>query len=151
MTTISAGDAEVALRTFPRRWRSLLGGFEPGDPDVEAILSHPGPGGRSAMGCATRAGEVLEEARRAVQSAVGLGGAPTAGTPVSDELGAALTRIDVAAPALADVVRDLAAGDLDAAAGAGSVRSLVSDAVTEMADLLREAGEALRSGRAATR
>lgn len=150
MTTISAGDAEVALRTFPRRWGSLFGGLDPDDPEAAAIVDHPGPEGRSAVDCAQQAGDRLADGRRALREAVGTGGAdPT--TPTGRSLEGALRRIDQDAPALADAVRQLSLTDLDARAGSGTVRTLVSDTVAEVADLLREAGDAVAAGRAAVR
>lgn len=150
MTTISAGDAEVALRTFPRRWGSLFGGLDPADPDTATIVDHPGPDGLSAADCAHQAAERLADGRRALREAVATGSAdPTA--PIGRSLEGALRGIDQDAPALADAVRQLSLTDLGAPAGAGTVRTLVSDTVAEVADLLRAAGDAVAAGRAALR
>lgn len=155
MATISPADAEVALRTFPRRWRALLGGMDVDDPDTDAILRRPGPDGRTALECAAEAAGTLEDVERQVRRVVSSDrptleprSAPPAG-PLTDSLAA----IDAAAPALAATVAGVAAGDLDRQGELGgrtaSVRSLIADAVGDVADLLRAAEQALRSGRAA--
>ena len=149
MALLSPGDAEVALRTFPRRWRALLGGLDPDDPDTEVRLRRVGPDGRSALAAAASAAVVLERADGHVRKAV------SSEQPVLDpgaepgelELAESLRRIDAAAPALAATVAGIAAGDLDRPADLGgravSVRSLMADAVQQVADLLRSADRSL--------
>ena len=151
MAPLSPADAEVALRTFPRRWRSLLGGLDPDDPDTEVRLRQVGPDGRSALGAASEAAAALEVAdghlRKAVSSdRPSLRRTEGAADPA---LADALGRIDAAAPVLAATVASIATGDLDRQAELDgrtvSVRSLVSDVVQQVADLLRSADRALHT------
>lgn len=157
MARISAGDAEVALRTFPRRWRSLVGGFEPDDPDAEAILDHPGPDGRSAADCVAEAAATLEAAKADLRAATTSAGRMPAetGAGSAGSTADALRRIDTAAPALADMVRGIPADVLDSHVDVGgrtaTVRALVADVVDRVATLLRSADKALRAGRAVAR
>lgn len=155
MATISPADAEVALRSFPRRWSALLGGLDTDDPDTDALLRRAGPDGRSALDCAGAAAAVLAAADGHVRKAVS-SNHPTLGpgsTPAGGSLPDALGGIEAAAPALAATVAGVASGDLDREADLGgrtvAVRSLVADAVDEVANLLRAADQALRAGRAA--
>ena len=151
MAPLSPGDAEVALRSFPRRWRSLLGGLDPDDPDTEVRLRQVGPDGRSALVAASEAAAALEVAdghlRKAVSSDRPSLQRPDA--PAEVALDDALGRIDAAAPVLAARVASIASGDLDRQADlAGrtvTVRSLLSDVVQQVADLLRAADRALRT------
>lgn len=157
MAPISAADATVALRSFPRRWTSLLGGLDPSDPDVAALLARAGPEGISAGGAVAEAADALEEADHQVRAAVGTAPAPPPsppgedGTPRADDLVGSLRRLELAAPALADTVDDVAADDLDrrteVAGRSVAVRALVSDVVGRVATLLRQADQALRTGR----
>lgn len=157
MAPISAADAAVALRSFPRRWTSLLGGLDPSDPDDAALLSRSGPDGTSAGGAVAEAAAVLEEADHQVRAAVGTTPAPPRSSTASegahpvDDLAASLRRLESAAPALADTVDDVAADDLDrrteVAGRSTTVRDLVSEAVGRVATLLRQADQALRTGR----
>jgi hypothetical protein len=153
VATISPGDAEVALRTFPRRWRSLLGGLDPSDPDVDAILRHRGTSGASALDAVARAAVALDDGARHLHDAVhhdrpvldpGGGAGPSS-------LPEALSAIDAAAPRLAGAVRAVAAGDLDRQAELGgatvTVRTLIADVVDEVARLLRDAQQALSEAR----
>lgn len=157
MAPISAADATVALRSFPRRWTSLLVGLDPSDPDVAALLARAGPEGISAGGAVAEAADALEEADHQVRAAVGTAPAPPPsppgedGTPRADDLVGSLRRLELAAPALADTVDDVAADDLDrrteVAGRSVAVRALVSDVVGRVATLLRQADQALRTGR----
>lgn len=161
MAPISPGDAEVALRSFPRRWRALLGSLDVDDPDTVAILEHPGPSGDSAVALARKAGAALEVGARHLHEAVtrddpSLDPDPAPPpAPGADTVAAALRRIEAAAPALADAVTRVAAGDLDRQAQRGtstvSVRQIIADAVDEVARLLREADRAIAAGRARSR
>ncbi|MEX2658955.1 MAG: hypothetical protein WD232_04605 [Acidimicrobiales bacterium] len=157
MARISPGDAEVALRTFPRRWSTLVGGFEPDDPDAQAILDHPGPDGRSAADCVAEAAAALEAARGNLRGATTSAGHTPAetGARAAGSTAAALRRIDTAAPALADMVRGIPADVLDQQVDVGgrttTVRALVADVVDQVATLLRTADKALRAGRAVVR
>ena len=153
MAPISAGDAEVALRTFPRRWRALLGSLDTDDPDTAALLARPGPDGSSALECARRAAVAIEAADAHVRRTVSadrptLDPAPAAGTGTLED---ALARIDAAAPALATTVAGVATGDLDRRAELGGrdlrLRDLVADVVEDVAGLLRAAEQALRAAR----
>ncbi len=151
MAPLSPADAEVALRTFPRRWRALLAGLDPDDPDTEVRLRHVGPDGLSAVGAATEAAVALEFAQGRVRRAVS-SDRPTldaGGEPGELPLAEALDRIEAGAPALATTIAAVAVGDLDRQADlAGrtvSVRSLVSDVVQHVADLLRSADRALHT------
>ena len=155
MAALSPADAEVALRTFPRRWNALLGGLDPDDPDTEAVLRHPGPDNRTAAECAAEAAAALVAADGHVRKAV-TNDRPTlepGSTPANSSLRDALGGIEAAAPALAATVAGVAAGDLDREADLGgrtvTVRALVADAVEHVANLLRAAEQALRAGRAA--
>jgi hypothetical protein len=156
--TIAQGDAEVALRTFPRRWRALLGPLDGDDPDLEVLLHHRGPGGASALECAGQAAAALELGDRRIRRAV------THDRPVLEveaavappaSLAAVLARIDAAAPALATTVSRLASGDLDREAVRGAstvrVRTLLTETVESVAALLREADRALAQARASLR
>ena len=151
MAPISAADAEVALRTFPRRWRALLGSLDPDDPDTAALLRRPGPGGRSALDSAGRAAVALEAAEGHVRRTVSadrptLDPAPEPGGATLED---ALARIDAAAPALAGTVGDVATGDLDRRAELGGrdlrLRDLIAGVVEEVAGLLRAADQALHA------
>lgn len=152
MAPLSPADAEVALRTFSRRWRELLGGLDQADPDTEALLQRPGPDGRSALECALAAGAALgiadDRLREALRSdrPTLTSSATTAG---GGSLESALGRIDSAAPALADTIAGTASGDLDREAELDgrtvTVRSLITDTVSEVAGLLRAADEALHA------
>jgi hypothetical protein len=151
MAPLSPADAEVALRTFPRRWRALLGGLDPDDPDTEVRLHRPGPDGRSAVGAAAEAAAILEVAQGQVRQVLH-SDRPTlspGGDPVAGTLDDALDRIEAAAPALAATVAGIASGDLDrTAAVAGrtvDLRTMVADTVQEVADRLRSADRALHS------
>lgn len=151
MAPLSPADAEVALRTFPRRWRSLLGGLDPDDPDTEVRLRQTGPDGRSALTAASEAAAALEEADGHLRKAVS-SDRPSlhhAGAPTETALEDALGRIDAAAPVLAHTVGSIASGDLDRQAELDgrtvSIRSLVSDVVQQVADLLRSADRALHT------
>lgn len=163
MATISPADAEVALRTFPRRWNALLAGDDGSDEDGtdetdadrDRAARHPGPDGRSALDCAAAAATTLEATDGHVRSTV-TRDHPSLDPPAVNRAGDdALRRIEAAAPALADTVAAVAAGDLDRRAElAGApvtVRELISEAVEEVATLLRDATGALRAGRAARR
>ena len=154
MPNISPGDAEVALRTFPRRWRALLGSLDPDDPDAQALLRRPGPDGASALECAGRAAAVLEAADGHVRRTA------TADRPVLAEVGAppsegavddVLARIDRAAPVLATTVGGVATGDLDRPAELAGrevrLRDLIAGAVDDVAGLLRSAERALQAAR----
>ena len=46
--TLTSGDATVALRSFPRRWRELLSAFESSEDGVALVRLRP-PGGWSAF------------------------------------------------------------------------------------------------------
>lgn len=151
MAPLSPADAEVALRTFPRRWRALLGGLDQDDPDTAARLLRTGPDGRTALAAAVGAAATLEVAegqvRRTLMSerpSLPPGSAPSAGS-----LDEALDRIDVAAPVLATTVAGIAAAELDRQADLAGrtvdVRTQVGDAVTQVADLLRSAERALHA------
>jgi hypothetical protein len=156
MSALSAPDAVVALRSFPRRWRELLGGLDPHDPDVEALLEHRGSLG-SVVTLAAQAAAVLEVAAGHLHQAVTADKpvlAPAPPGPVggrASDLAALLARIDAAAPALADAVARVPTGDLDREARRGSstvtVRRLVADVVDEAAGLLRHAARALDEAR----
>jgi hypothetical protein len=153
MATISPGDAEVALRTFPRRWRALLEHLDPDDPDTMARLAQPGPDGRTAIESAAAAAATLETAtanlRVALTSDRPAIERPEA--PIGSSLADSLQRIDAAAPALADAVRDVGSSELDRGASLDgrevTVRELIAAPVDEVAGYLRSAGDALRSGR----
>lgn len=155
MATISPGDAEVALRTFPRRWRALLGSLDPDDPDTDALLRRPGPDGASALDCVARAAAVLEAAdghvRRTVTSERPVLSAVAAPSTTTPDLEEELARIDRAAPALAVTVGAVATGDLDRRAELAGrelrLRDLIAGAVDDVAGLLRNAERALRAAR----
>ena len=151
MAPLSPADAEVALRTFPRRWRSLLGSLDPDDPDTEVRLRQEGPDGRSALGAASEAADALEVADGHLRKAVSSDrpSLQRTGAPTETSLDASLGRIDVAAPVLADTVASIASGDLDRQAeldgSTVTVRSLLSDVVQQVADLLRAGDRALHT------
>lgn len=154
MSPLSPADAEVALRTFPRRWRTLLGSLDPDDPDdpdTEVRLNRAGPDGRSALGAAAEAAAILEVADGQVRRALHSDRPDLlpGGAPVATSLDEALDRIEAAAPALATTVAGIAAGDLDRAATVAGrtvdVRTMVSDAVQQVADRLRSADRAVRT------
>ena len=153
MAPISAADAEVALRTFPRRWRALLGSLDTDDPDTAALLDRPGPDGSSALDCARRAAVALEAADGHVRRTVSAD-RPTLDPPPQPGGGTledALARIDAAAPALAATVAGVATGDLDRQAELGGrtlrLRDLIAGVVDDVAGLLRAAEQALRAAR----
>ncbi len=151
MAPLSPADAAVALRTFPRRWRALLGGLDPDDPDTEARLHRFGPDGRSALTAASEAAGILEVARAQVVRVLHSErpSLPPDEATVGGTLEEALDRIEAAAPVLATTVAGIAAGDLDRTAELGGrtvdVRTMVADAVQQVADRLRSADRALHS------
>ena len=151
MAPLSPGDAEVALRTFPRRWRALLGGLDEDDPDTAARLQRTGPDGRTAVGAASEAAAILEVAEGQVRATLRSErpSLPPGDEPSPATLDEALDRIEAAAPALAATVAGIAADDLDREADlAGTtvtVRSLVADVVERVAGLLRAADRALHA------
>lgn len=151
MAPLSPADAEVALRTFPRRWRALLGGLDQDDPDTEARLRRVGPDGRSALDAAAQAAATLEVANGQVLATLRRErpSLPPGGAPAAASLDEALARIDAAAPVLAATVADVASDDLDrqadVAGRAVDVRTQVADAVQQVADLLRAADRSLRA------
>ncbi len=153
MATISPGDAEVALRTFPRRWRALLDHLDPDEPDTMALLGKPGPDGRTVIESAAAAAATLETAaanlRRALTSDQPAIERPEA--PVGSSLADSLQRIDAAAPALADAVAGVGSSELDRRASLDgrplTLRELIAAPVDEVAGYLRSASDALRSGR----
>lgn len=69
-SSISPGDAEVAVRSFPRRWRAALGAFGE-DEDADALVRRrPEPSSWSAIEYACHLRDVLELYEGHVRSAL---------------------------------------------------------------------------------
>lgn len=151
---LSPADAAVAVRSFSRRFRSLLA--RPDDEerlDPDEIARRPGPEGVTAVEHLLAADGVLGLLDRGLQQALGAGGGtldaglgsldaaswPDDGTPVS----ALLDRLEATAIATAARIESVATdrwGDTVTIAGGASERSLlhlVQDVVAAAADHLR--------------
>lgn len=118
---LSPGDAVVALRSFPRRYRVAFAGFDEDD-DVDALVHRrPAPGVWSAIEYAAHVRGVFEMMRARIERAGIADGAAVASVPLehdpwhgharSDALEVVLEGLGAAALALADVVGHVPATD----------------------------------------
>lgn len=153
---LSSGDASAALRSYPRRFRSVLAPHA-GDPEpVDALAQRVGPDGRSSadrLTDAVRSLAIIEQALRqvliddqpVVHEAVIDPGARHWEHPGTGSLADALAELDDATADLAAAIDKVASGDWDrtgAIAGSDGARTvtaldLVREAVRTAADDLR--------------
>lgn len=150
---MSPGDAAVAARSFPRRWRGLFATVA-GDDDPGDVLRRHGASSPSALALAQRAVEVLtatrERLRRVVQEdSPSLSGDPPPATPGEPE--AVLDALSAAADALAGAIDGVASGDWGRPAsfqgGSTDAIGVVSSGIDEAAALLRQAERVLQEVR----
>ncbi len=159
--TISAGDALVAVRSFPRRYRALLTALDP-EEDAESIVRRrPAPGTWSAVEYTAHVGDVLDQLATAIRKIV-VENHPAVTTWDADERAAeqrygdwdsteALFALDHACARLADVMESVDPGDwVRTGTVDGSERdalTLARDAVHEGAHHLRDIERGLRAVR----
>lgn len=162
LSRLSASDAAVALRSYPRRYTHTLRPIA-GDPGIDELATRAGPDGRSALDLVvdtTNTFVVLGQALRAllVQEAPVLHpavldpGARTWEVPATTGIADALARLGEEADALATAVEATAAPDWVRAgtvAGGTPVTALdvVREAARTGAENLRAAEVALESAR----
>ena len=127
MSTVAPSDAEVAARSFPRRWRALFARAA-GDDETTDVLERSG-----APALAMGAARALARAADRLQ---GRGPAP-----VEDPLEA----VDAEATRLADAIAATPSGGWDE-----DRVGVVSDAIEESAALLREAERDVEAARLAS-
>jgi hypothetical protein len=76
VSNLSPSDAVAALRSFPRRFRTVLALV---DEDDDSVLRRPGPDGLSAIEHAEAADRDLASAGQALRQALGAAGPPEGG------------------------------------------------------------------------
>lgn len=151
-STITAPDAVVALKSFPRRWRSALSVLAD-DPEAdELVRRRPDPSSWSAVEHAWYVADLLEWHRQRVDRArvsdrLGLADDDPRRWPEERgyrdrPLGGALDAIDEAAPALAATLERLHGDDWRRAARVGdedvTLLTMAQHAVSECASHLRD-------------
>jgi len=143
LTHMSPNDAVAALRSYPRRFRSVLAPIAD-DENIEEISQQAGPDGQSAVEItadAVRTWTVLREALRQIQVAdtpvvhasVADASQRHWETPVSETVESVLAQLDDEAAALAEAVSSMESSEWSRTAdvaGGGSVTAL---------DVVREA------------
>jgi len=165
LSRLSGPDAVVALRSYPRRFRSAI--LPTDDPDVEELAYQVGPDGHSALDHVVAAtntfvllGQALRQAltsdKPVVHAAVTDPAQREWAAPPRLTIATALDRIDDEAGALADVVArvELPAWNRPAqVAGGGQVTAfdIVKEAVRAGADHLRAATADVAAARARRR
>jgi len=148
LSSLAPSDAEVALRSFPRRFRQVLRPI--GDDDaIDQIASHQGPDGSSALDLVDALGRrwavqrdalrqlLVADAPSVAAAAVDLSVAPPSGAAPAG-VDAALSHLESEATALADAVGATSSG--------GWTRSgtTVAGGSTTAIEVVREA---VRAGR----
>lgn len=68
--TISPGDALVAVRSFPRRYRALLTALDPEEDGQSVLRRRPAPGTWSAVEYTAHVADVLDELATAIRRVV---------------------------------------------------------------------------------
>jgi hypothetical protein len=68
--TISPGDAVVAVRSFPRRYRALLATLDPEEDPESVLRRRPAPGTWSAVEYTAHVSDVLDELAAAIRRIV---------------------------------------------------------------------------------
>lgn len=146
---MSPGDAAVAARSFPRRWRGLFATVA-GDDDPGDVLRRHGSTSPSALALGQRAAEVLgvtaeRLARVRREDSPALAGDPPPATPGEPE--DVLRAIEEAADALATTIESTDAGDWRRPASLGGEATdaigVVTVGVDAAASLLRDAQQVL--------
>ena len=100
--SVSPGDAAVAIRSYPRRYRALLAGIDEQD---ESLLLETGPdGGLSAAGHAAHVADTFDACAKAIEQITTADGPTVALDPTSPSVSSvddALSQLSHAATALA--------------------------------------------------
>ena len=168
-SSLSPDDAEVAVRSFPRRFREAASAAavtlddEPDEADVDEVANRPGVDGRSGLDHVATAAARLDAACRALRTAVVsptaridhtlLEDAPPASVPDhSGHLEAELDGLERAASALAEVTGAADANQWLAtrpttASGSASPLALLQATVGVVLDHLRALERVLREVR----
>jgi hypothetical protein len=159
--TIAPGDAVVAVRSFPRRYRALLTALDP-DEDTESILRRrPAPSTWSAVEYTAHVADMLEELATAVRRVVAED-RPTVHISDAEQRAAeqrygdwepqeALFALEHASARLADVLDGVDPGDWTRTgmlnAGERDALTLARNAVHEGAHHLRDVERGLQAVR----
>jgi hypothetical protein len=150
---MSPGDAAVAARSFPRRWRALFATVA-GDDDPGDVLRRHGASSPSALALGQRAAEVLAVtaerlARVRRETDPALSGDPPPATPGEPE--EVLDAIDAAAVDVATTIESTDAGDWRRPASLGGEATdalgVVTAGIDAAAALLRDAQKVLEEVR----
>jgi hypothetical protein len=159
--TISPGDAVVAARSFPRRYRALLTALDPEEDAQSVLRRRPAPGTWSAVEYTAHVGDVLDELATAVRR-VAVEDRPTIHLADADERAAeqryqdwepqeALFALEHAAARLAEVLESVDPGDWKRTGttdwGERDALTLARNAVHEGAHHLRDVERGLRAVR----
>lgn len=126
--TISPGDAAVAAKSFPRRWRELFA-MAAADEDHPDLLERSG-----AVGMADEAATLLAETAERL---------PASRVPADTEGGGPLDRLESAAAALTGTIDGVPADDW----GRGGALELLEAGIDGAAALLRQAETAIEDAR----
>ena len=150
---MSPGDAAVAARSFPRRWRALFATVA-GDDDPGDVLRRAGSSAPSALVLARKAADVLAVTAERLdrvkrEDSPALSGDPPPATPGEPE--AVLDELAASADGLAAAIDSTDAGDWGrpASLGGGPTDAIgvVGSGIDEAAALLRQAEQVLEEVR----
>lgn len=150
---MSPDDAEVAARSFPRRWRALFASVE-GDDDANEVLRRHGGSSPSALALAQRAREVLGATAERLARVLREDSPPLSGDPPPATPGDPEDVLDGLALAADDLARAIGGVGSESWGRPASLSGKATDAIgvvqagiDEAAALLRQAEQVLEEVR----